>query len=79
VATSLLVIALVSSGSVASVLSRGDTLPLAATSVFVAATAAGMLLGRKVSSRLSDAAIQRGFAFLLLVAAAQMMAKAAFA
>lgn len=79
VATSLLVIALVSSGSVASVLSRGDTLPLAATSVFVVATAAGMLAGRKVSSRLSDAAIQRGFAVLLLVAAAQMMVKAAFA
>lgn len=76
VATSLMVIALVSSGSVTAALIEGATLPMPATLLFAGATALGMGLGRKLSPRLSEQTIQRGFAGVLLAASAQLMSRA---
>ena len=66
VATSLLVIAVVGGGGVAIALLHGARPPLHATAWFAAATAAGMLLGRQLASRLSARQVQAGFAVLLL-------------
>ncbi len=66
VATSLLVIAVVGGGGVAIALLHGARPPLEATTWFAAATAAGMLLGRLLASRLSARQVQAGFAVLLL-------------
>ena len=66
VATSLLVIAVISSGGVAVALLHGARLPPQATAWFTAATASGMLLGRLLASRLSARQVQAGFAVLLL-------------
>lgn len=76
VATSLMVIALISSGSVTATLIYGASLPMPATLFFAGATAFGMGLGRKLSPRLSEQAIQRSFAGVLLAASAQLVARA---
>lgn len=76
VATSLMVIALVSSGGIAVAVANGAQLPWPATILFAVATALGMGAGRKLSSRLSEKTIQRGFALVLLGAAASMIGKA---
>ena len=76
VATSLMVIALVSSGGIAVALANGAQLPWPATILFAFATALGMGAGRKLSSRLSETTIQRGFAFVLLCSAASLIVKA---
>jgi len=65
VATSLLVIAVISSGGVTIALLHGARPPLEATVWFTTATAAGMLLGRRLASRLSARQVQTGFAMLL--------------
>lgn len=77
VATSLMVIALVGCGSVAAALGQGAQLPLPETALFAIATAGGVGLGRGLSPRLSEAAVQRAFALVLLVAAGSMAFKAA--
>ncbi|HTD05966.1 sulfite exporter TauE/SafE family protein, partial [Undibacterium sp.] len=77
VATSLLVIALVGAAAVGSALQHGASLPSAFTLSFVAATASGMLAGRLLARRLTAHAVQRGFAVMLLLVAAGLLAKAA--
>jgi hypothetical protein len=79
VATSLMVIALVSSGGIAVAVANGAQLPWPATILFAVATALGMGAGRKLSSRLSEKTIQRGFALVLLGSAASMIVKATLA
>ncbi len=76
VATSLLVISLVSSGGIVVAVANGAALPWPTTAFFAAATALGMGAGRKLSSRLSETTIQRGFAVVLLGSAASMIVKA---
>jgi len=79
VATSLMVIALVSSGGIAVAVANGAQLPWPATILFAVATALGMGAGRTLSSRLSEKTIQRGFALVLLGSAASMIVKAILA
>jgi uncharacterized membrane protein YfcA len=79
VATSLLVIALVSMGGVISALLHGVTLPLEATAWFSAAAIAGMLIGQHFARRLSAVHIQRGFATLLVIVALGLLARTAMA
>ncbi len=74
-ATSLMVIALVGSGSIAIAAAQGAEFPMPATLLFALATALGMAIGRKLAARASPATIQRGFAGVLLLAAASLIAK----
>ena len=75
VATSLLVIAVVSSGGVAIALLHGAVLPLPASAWFAGATAAGMLLGRRLVKSLSARQVQYGFALVLALVALGMLAR----
>ena len=77
VATSLLTIALVGSGSVLSALAHGVSMPAGITLGFAAATALGALGGRWLSRRWSQAQVQRGFALVLMAVALGMLAKTA--
>ena len=77
VATSLLVIAIVGAGGVITALVHGAVLPLEPTLLFTTATAAGMLVGRSASRRLSAGHVQVGFAIVLLVVALGLMVKTA--
>ncbi len=76
VATSLLVIAIVGVGGVATALLQGAEMPAAPTLLFTAATAVGMLGGRIASRRLSARQVQLGFAIVLLIVAVGLLAKA---
>ncbi len=75
VATSLLVIAAVSSGGIVLALLHGAVIPPLATAWFAGATAGGMLLGRRLSRRLSAAQVQRGFAVVLALVAIGLLAR----
>ncbi|MDB5975262.1 MAG: sulfite exporter TauE/SafE family protein [Nevskia sp.] len=75
VATSLMVIAAVSSGGVAIALLHGAVLPLPATAWFAGATAAGMLLGRRLVKTLSARQVQYGFALVLALVACGLLAR----
>lgn len=75
VATSLLVIALVGAAGTASALLHGVTVPPVPTLLFAAATAIGMLLGRKAAGRLSPRHVQYGFAAILVTVAGGMLLK----
>jgi len=77
VATSLLVIAIVGIGGVFSAVLSGATLPLETTFLFSASTAAGMLVGRLASRRLSAEQVQLGFAAVVLAVAVELAVKAA--
>jgi uncharacterized protein len=77
VATSLMVIALVSTGGVCVALLHGVTLPVQVTAMFAGSTAGGMVIGRLLGKRIAPAHIQRGFAILLLMVAAGLIWKAA--
>ncbi len=76
VATSLMVIALVGSGGILVALANGAQLPMPATALFAVATALGMGIGRKISPHISEKTVQRGFASVLLLAAASLIVKA---
>ena len=76
VATSLLVIALVGVGGVATTILRGTVIPLELTVYFSLATACGMMLGRLASSHLSARYVQIGFSIVLVVVAAGLLVKA---
>ena len=76
VATSLLVIALVGGSGIIVAVANGAQLPMPATLLFAVATALGMGAGRKISPHVSEKTVQRGFAFVLLLAAASLIAKA---
>lgn len=75
IATSLMVIAAVSSGGVAIALLHGAVLPLPATAWFAGATTAGMLLGRQLVKTLSARQVQYGFALVLALVACGLLAK----
>ncbi|MEC5398217.1 sulfite exporter TauE/SafE family protein [Uliginosibacterium sp. H1] len=73
VATSLLIVALVSLGSLGNALANGAVLPAVITPWFAASVAAGMLVGRRIAHRLAAHHVQRGFAALLLIVAASLL------
>jgi hypothetical protein len=76
VATSLLVIALVSGASVGAAIWRGIVLPYDFCVYFSVASAAGMLLGRVFSRRLPEQRVQQGFAVVLICVAIGLVVKA---
>ena len=76
VATSLLVIALVGFGGMVSAVLHGQVLPLELTALFTAATACGMLVGRRASLHLSARHVQLAFSIVLIVVALDLVAKA---
>ncbi len=76
IATSLMVITLVGSGAVLASVIHGHLLPLRVAMPFLAATAAGMLLGRLSAHRFSHEHLQRLFAGVLVIVAASMLIKA---
>jgi uncharacterized membrane protein YfcA len=69
VATSLVVIALVSASGVLSYLIAGRSLELMLTALFVAGGMVGMTLGTRWSRRLTGPVLQQGFAVALVVVA----------
>ena len=73
VATSLMVIALVSTGGVIISLSHGIAIPGGTTMLFTGATVIGMIGGRFLTRILSETTVQRSFACLLLVIAVGMI------
>lgn len=75
VATSLLVIALVSASGVASYLAAGRPLPLALTALFVAGGLAGMELGTLAGRRLGGPGLQKLFAAAMVAVALFIVAK----
>ncbi len=75
IATSLMVMALVSTGAVASAMLRGLNLPLPSTLIFAMTAIIGVLIGRVVSHRLPPIIVQRVFATLLLAVSATMLFK----
>lgn len=76
VATSLMVVALVSSSGVVLNLLHGVSVPLGITLVFSLMTATGMLLGRYAASHLPARYIQKGFAAVVMAVAIMMLVKA---
>lgn len=77
VAISLLVIAILGVGGVLTALLHGAQMPVAPNLLFTAATAVGMLGGRIASRRLAERHVQLGFATVLLIVSAGLLAKAA--
>lgn len=75
VATSLMVIALVATGSAAVSVAQGVEFPVRFALGFSATMAVGMLAGRLVSRRLSSRHIQLGFACILVCVSFGMVAK----
>jgi len=73
VATSLVVIALVSASGVLSYLSSGRSLDLALTLLFVAGGVVGMLLGSWGSRKIAGPVLQRGFAVALVAVSGFMI------
>lgn len=76
VATSLLIIALVSGISVAGAWLRGMHVPPVPATVFLTATLLGMLAGRRLVRSLTSRHIQAGFATLVACVACGMLVKA---
>jgi uncharacterized membrane protein YfcA len=75
VATSLMVIALVSGSGLASYLLAGQTLPTVVTGLFVAGGIVGLALGTGLARRLSPVALQKGFAALVVLIAVFVIVK----
>lgn len=75
VATSLLVIALIATGTVTSAWLHGVRLDLEG-GWFIGGTVAGMVLGRAVSRHLTPVLLQRTFAMLMMAVAAGLLIKA---
>lgn len=76
VATSLLVIALVGSGSIVVSILQGHHFPMAVALPFIMATAAGMFFGRLLIRHLPQHAVQRLFALLVIGVASLMFYRA---
>lgn len=73
VATSLMVIALTSAGTVVSaILMQGIELPWGIALPFIAGTVAGMLGGRQLAPRIAGVRLQQLFALLMLIVAVGM-------
>ncbi len=75
VATSLMVIALVSTGTFATMLIQGREFPWIFAMPFVAGALAGMWFGRRIAPRIAGPRLQQGFAGLLLVISFCMIAR----
>ncbi|MDR3415490.1 MAG: sulfite exporter TauE/SafE family protein [Nevskia sp.] len=75
VATSLMVIALVSGGGVALTVLNGADMPWRVAAWFAAATAAGMLAGRQLVRRLPPRQVQYGFGATLACVALAMLGR----
>jgi uncharacterized membrane protein YfcA len=75
VATSLLVIALVSAAALASYLAAGQRLDAGVTGLFVAGGVAGLAAGTWVGRALSPVHLQKGFAALVVAVAALVIAR----
>lgn len=73
IATSLMVVALVSIGGIITAVAHGATLPLPFTLWFVFSTVTGMVIGRRLSHYLPEKVVQRGFAGLLIAVALGMV------
>ncbi len=69
VATSLMAIALIGSAGVLSAIAHGVVVPAQATLVFAGAAVIGMLLGGRLARNVSEKAVQRVFAGVLVVVA----------
>lgn len=78
IATSLTVIALISSGAVIAAASAGHLALTTPVLYFIAGAAIGMSAGRLFAGKLSSAGLQKGFATLLSIVAASMLFKALF-
>jgi len=76
VATSLALIALVSTGTVVMAALHGRPMPLAVAAPFAAGAAIGMAGGRLVAGRLAPAQLQRAFALLTLAVGAALVVRA---
>ncbi len=76
VATSLLLIALVSGSAVFLALQRGASLPVTFCLYFVLATGVGMLVGRALARHLPEHKVQFGFALVLTCVAFGLAVKA---
>ena len=76
VATSLMVVALVSLGTLAHLLYQGVSLSGEA-SVFIGATLAGMIAGRLIAPKVSGKRMQQGFAVVCAIVSLLMMGKVA--
>jgi hypothetical protein len=75
VATSLLVIALVSASGLTSHLLSGRTVLLGVVGLFAAGGVGGMLAGNRLSRRISGPALQRTFAVAIVCVAAYILAR----
>jgi uncharacterized protein len=73
VATSLMVIALVSSGGVAAALMQDVQLPMPGTAIMAVASILGVLLGRQIVHHLPAVAVRRMFAMLLVGVAISLL------
>ena len=76
VATSLMVVALVSLGTLAHLLYQGVSLSGEA-SVFIGATLAGMIVGRLIAPNVSGKRMQQGFAVVCAIVSVLMLVKVA--
>ncbi|WP_220635595.1 sulfite exporter TauE/SafE family protein [Georgfuchsia toluolica] len=76
IATSLMAIALISTGTVVSGLMEGRSLPLEVALPFVAGTVSGMALGRVAAPYIADHKLQKGFSLLVLAVSMSMMVHA---
>lgn len=74
VSTSLMVVALVSIGTLANLMSQGVSLPRDGL-IFIGATLAGMIAGRMIAPKISAQWLQQGFAALCAVVSVLMFAK----
>ncbi|MEA9391151.1 TSUP family transporter [Acerihabitans sp. TG2] len=73
IATSLIVVALVSLGGIVTAVMHGATMPLFFTLWFIISTVTGMFIGRQLSHHLPYHIVQKGFAGLLIVVALGMV------
>lgn len=76
IATSLMVVAMVSIGGIVTAMMHGATLPLPFTLWFVISMVTGMFIGRRLSHHLPEPIVQKGFAGLLIVVALGMAVNA---
>ena len=77
VATSLMVIALISASSVAGALLAGQQIPPEGW-CFIAAAAGGMLLGRRIAPKVPEKWLQIGFATITLIISVKLISSAFF-
>lgn len=73
IATSLMIVALVSMGGIVTAVMQGATLPMPFTLWFVISAVSGMFIGQRLSHHLPEHIVQKGFAGLLIVVALGML------